>query len=1138
MSVQRIDERLVRRAPRSREALLQLLFEGLDWPRPGGMEIEEIPLLPWTPQELHLDPTSVARLTKIEQLPRLTASQPFGVFILSFDGGRLPVGAVRRVVNQLVRKKRARREQAKSLWDLEDLVFFCQAGEEVDVLHVVAFRESERRPIMKVISWDSASTDSRIRLVATANLPALAWPSDEIDPTDWRDRWSSGFTATYRQTIRSAASLASRMAEVASGVRDEVRSLYEVETADGPLRQLFTELQQNLRSDLDPASFADMYAQTMVYGLLSARITNPEDFTPNSLDAALTFENPLLDALYASFRQQGAQHIDVDEFGLHDLAELLAGVDVDELLADFGDENRRDDPVVFFYEEFLERYDPEQRRKLGTYYTPIPVVRTIVRLADQLLKELGLSGGVADHTTWREYGRRAGVGLPSEVDPDQPVLRAIDPATGTGTFLLEWMRQGLRSLGGESVEDQATLVSGIDAFEISLSSYAVAHLKTSLELPPDLRAKHRMNILLTDTLAGKEPRQLNVLEGDPIAEEGKRAQVVKFARHHNVVLGNPPYLRSDRASEGGWIVHPPDGGPSLFDEVLEPARESTAFSHIRSLSNLYVYFWRWAMWKAFEQSATGPAIVGFITASSWLTGPGFLGLRQLARQFADDIYIVDLGGDNLGARAEENVFDIQTAVSIAILVRRGATERSSAARVHYNRLTGTRQEKLAALDAVDLSDAWQDGPSAWHAPFIPATGRADWLEFPLLADLFPWQQPGCIVSRTWPIATTRETLEARWSQFLDVVDPDERARVFHTAKTGRNIHTKVPGLPRLVDLEAGAPPAPIVRYAFRSFDRQWIFDDPRLLKTESPSLWASRSSQQVFMTTFTTGRLGAGPGATSATAVPDFHHFRGSYGGKDVLPLYRDRDGTPNVDPEAIAAISDGLGLDWTISPEDLFSYCYGILAGGDYTTRFLDELETPGPRVPFTADPALFTRMVELGKNLLWLHTYGERFRDSAGRAAMSIPDEIAWTTPVRHLPETLRDCRFDPTAETLLVGDGALSGVREDVWNFQVSGLHVLKKWLGYRTRKGTGRAAVADRPLDQIRPIKWHEDWNRELLELIYVLTATIDYLPTGAELLDRICAGPLIPASDLPPVPDHLRRAPRIKRGADGQLDLGP
>lgn len=1135
MSPRQIDERVVRQAPRSRDGLLQLLFEGLDWPRPGGMEIEEIPLLPWTPEELHLDPEAVAKLTKIEQLPRLTSDQPFGVFILSFDGGRLPVGAVRRVVNQLVRKKRARREQATSLWDLEDLVFFCQAGEDVDVLHVVAFRESESRPVMKVISWDSASTDNRIRLVATANLPALSWPGEDVDPTAWRDRWNSGFTATYRQSIKSAATLAQRMAEVASTVRDEVRDLYEVETADGPLRQLFVELKQSLRSDLDPAAFADMYAQTMVYGLLSARVTNPEDFTPDSLDAALTFENPLLDALYASFRQQGAHHIDVDEFGLHDLAELLAGVDVDELLADFGDENRRDDPVVFFYEEFLEQYDPDQKRELGTYYTPVPVVRAIVRLTDQLLEELGLPEGVADTTTWREYSRRAGVNPPPEVDPEQSVLRAIDPATGTGTFLLEWMRQGLRRLGEASAQDQAALVSGVDAFEISLSSYAVAHLKTSLELPQDLRSKHRMNILLTDTLAGMEARQLEVLEGDPIAEEGQRAQAVKFSRHHNVVIGNPPYLRSDRGSAGGWIVHPPDGGRSLFDDVLEPARESTIFSHLRSLSNLYVYFWRWAIWKAFEQSAAGPAIVGFITASSWLTGPGFLGLRELARRLADDIYIVDLGGDNIGARTEENVFDIQTPVAIAILVRRGASERTAAARAHYMRLTGTRQEKLGALAEVDLSGTWQDAPRTWHAPLIPATGRADWLEFPLLADLLPWQQPGCIVSRTWPIATTRETLEERWSQFLEADNPEERAKIFHTAKSGRNIHTKVPGLPRLVDLEAGTPPSPVVRYAFRSFDRQWIFDDPRLLKTESPSLWASRSPHQVFMTTNMTGRLGSGPAATAATAVPDFHHFC-ARGGKDVLPLYRDQDGTPNVDPAALTLITDTLGTHTV--PEDLFAYCYGVLAGGDYTTRFLDELDTPGPRIPLTSDPGLFAQMVEMGKNLLWLHTFGERFRDDGVRTDLSVPDEIEWIAPVRRMPETLGDCQFDSASETLFVGDGTLAGVRDGVWQFEVSGLQVLRKWLGYRTVKGTGRAAGTDRPLDQIRPMNWHTDWHRELRELVYVLTATLDYLPAGTELLELICSGPLISALDLPPVQEHLRKPPKIRRGSEAQLNLEP
>ena len=366
MNLRPINSDLVRRAPESIASLCELLFTGLDWPQPNEMEIEDIPLLDWSPEELHLDPEEIARLTKIQQLPKLTEKQPFGVFILSFAGGRLPIGAVRRVVNRLVRKQRAQ-AKAKALWDLNDLIFFCQSNEKKSTLHVVAFRDSGPTPVLKVISWDTSATNNRIDLIAQKNLPAMCWPdSEKMSVDEWREQWSEAFTSGYRESIKSSAELATHMADVAKVVRDEVLALYSVESKNGPLRQLFDEVKKSLRADLTPESFADMYAQTMVYGLLTARITRPEDFAADALNSVLKFENPFLDALYSSFRRKGDQAFDVDEFGLHDLAEVLSRANMDQVLADFGTSERKDDPVVFFYEEFLELYGDAELASVAT----------------------------------------------------------------------------------------------------------------------------------------------------------------------------------------------------------------------------------------------------------------------------------------------------------------------------------------------------------------------------------------------------------------------------------------------------------------------------------------------------------------------------------------------------------------------------------------------------------------------------------------------------------------------------------------------------------------------------------------------------------------------------------------------------
>lgn len=1131
MTSKSIDPRLVRRAPQSTEHLLELLFEGLDWPRPRGMEIEDIPLLDWSPDELHLDPESVARLTKIQQLPALTTGQPFGVFILSFDGGRLPVGAVRRVVNKLVRKQRARRT-ARALWKMSDLIFFCQSNNGVGTLHVVAFRDTDNVPIMKVITWDTAATDNRIELIATQNLPALCWPDEAaLDADRWRDQWTDAFTTGYRDGIRTSAALAEKMADVAREVRDEVVALYSVETTKGPLRQLFDEVKVSLRADLSPDSFADMYAQTMVYGLLTSRITHPEAFSSDALNSILKFENPFLDALYASFRRRGDQAFDVDDFGLHDLAEILGRADMDQVLADFGAADRKDDPVVFFYEEFLDRYDPAQRRSLGAYYTPIPVVRFMIRAIDQVLKfQFGLPLGVADQTTWGEFSRSQEVPIPAGVAESDTVIQMIDPATGTGTFILEWLRRAeinLREAGEYSTNVMKTVVKQIDAFEISLSSYAVAHLKTSLELEPALRTTTNFGIRLTDTLAGRASTQHMLFDEDPIAREGQLAEEVKFSKRHSVVLGNPPYARVDGKSAGGWISRPEEGGRSLFDDIHEPAKERTNFAHQASLYNLYVYFWRWAIWKSAEWPGHSPSVVGFITASSFLEGPGFIGLRKLLLSKFDSLYVVDLGGDNLGARTEENVFPIQTPVTILLAVR-NVTPVDTDAKVHYVRVFGNRSEKLALLDGLKFEDIqWVSVPEQQTLrSFRPVSGDDQWTQMPALIDLFPWQQPGCKFGRLWPQSPSVSTLKARWAHFTGIKSAEDRAKAFVTGSSGRNIYTQVRDMKRLVELKSSDSHQEVKRYGYRSFDRQWAFYDPRLAKTESPSLWASLSDKQLFLVTCPTAKLGLGPAATVSVYVPDLHYFNGR-GGKDVIPLFRDRLGTPNIDVSLLTTLTRILASPQSriksVVAEELFAYCYGVLAGSDYTQRFKSELETPGPRIPLTRDPVLFLEMVHHGGELLWLQTFGERF-GSSGRCDFLIDPAIKWAATPSRAPSDLKDVTYNPVEKILYVGDGRLCGVEEQVWAFEVSGMPVVKKWLGYRTLRGAGKTTSSNSPLDRIRPNTWESEWSDELREVVHVLTETQRVLPKGTDILNRILAGELIRASELPMPAELLRKPP--------------
>lgn len=1128
---------LIKAAPRSIGDLFSLLYEGFDWPLyDTALEADDI-LIDWTPEDLHLNPDQVAKLVGISQIPPLTSKQKFGAFYLRFEGGQLPIGAVRRVVQRLVTSKRGMGGGKLPTWKLDDLLFFCHADAEQPVLHVVNFQENNGKRVLRVMTWSEHPTDTRLALLARRARDELLWTRDEGPRVITEPSGGTSFVG-YREGIRSAKMLSRRMAEVAQDVRDEVNGLLTVETEDGPMRTLYRDVRERLIGDISPERFADVYAQTMVYGLLTARIAHPEDFKAERSLAVIKFDNQFLDAIYSRFRDETDEVIDVDELGLADLAEQFAVTDVDELLADFGADNQRDDPVVYFYEEFLAQYDPQQRKDLGAFYTPKPVVRYIVKTVDDALKSFGLPLGVADSTTWKQYvANHPDIEIPSDVSPDDAVVSMFDPANGTGTFIVEWLEQARRNAGQAGVD---VALRHASAVEISLASYAVSHLKVSLDLPDDTRRSTRLPIYLGDTLGVRRPEGLKGVD-DPIGDEGRLADRAKYDRHHNVLIGNPPYDRVESTGTGGFVTAQTRGTQaggfrSLFDDIFDDAKAHTIFSHHASLYNLYVYFWRWALWKVFEQNS-GPAVLSMITASSWLTGPGFLGLRRLARELADEIVVVDLHGDNLGALKDENVFDIQSPVAIVTLVRRGRGDRTAPATVRYASYRGTRESKLAILSALAEDDASLETETlrpGWHEPFVPATGAASWGSYPALVDLFPFQIPGTKFNRTWPIAPDQTTLGRRWARLLTGGSLEDRARCFVTPNTGRNIQTKVGDLPRIADLPTDAPVPPIQRYGFRSFDRQYSIPDPRVAALERPALWASSGDSQVFLTTLATGQLGGGPALTPSAYVPDLHYFNGR-GGKDVIPLYRDRYKTPNASADLLSGVTarhratDAAVAGVTV--ERLFAYAFGVLAGADYTARFKEELRTPGPRVPLTADPVLFERMVAHGRHLLWLQTFGERF----GEGNPNLPtSDIHWLIEPTRLPEGKSDVVYDPPSGSLHVADGRLLGVPEAVWRFSVSGMEIIPKWLSYRMVKPAGRAASSDSPLDHIRPTAWSPAWSTELVEIVAALRETLAMMPSGAALLDQIVDGPLVAADELPQPPAALRQPPKTNGVDDGAL----
>jgi Type ISP C-terminal specificity domain len=988
--------------------------------------------------------------------------------------------------------------------------------------------------------WDRMKLEAEILVVCNgvqAQLykhgqpigPMAALPYD--DPDTWNPAQLTQLLRRFIELkpapVTNVLDLSHRLALRTADLRD--RLLWLLDQSGAPAAAAkggFWSWRQHVYQHATARDFADGVSQVVAYGMVLAALS-PVDtdidadghITVAEARAALRQFSPVLAAAFAPLIDKPAL-FDAVQVELGALETLISAINPEKVnkTAD-----KRGDPWLYFYEDFLSIYDPDERRQAGVYYTPVDIVGAMVRITDHLLVE--------------RFGKRLGFGDPSVV--------TLDPATGTGTFPLAVMDRAVsraNAARGRAGQPQAAenLIKNLFAFELLPGPYSVAHLRLSRRLEKLSGGQAvRARVVLTDTLDSPlDPVEQLAFFGDAevLAAEQNRAKDIKLNQRVTVVIGNPPYRRVERnlagRGSGGWVVEGEvpgrNTGKSLFDDILDVAKARTIFSHHASLYNLYVYFWRWAIWKAFEAHGDGPAVVSFITASSWLRGPGFVGLRQLVREICDEAWVIDLGGDNKGANPEDNVFAIETPVAVVTLLRDGPSNRTRPAAVHYRRVDGTAEQKLVAMQAIakaenPIEGQWVEAPTGWLDSLAPATGDADWQNMPLLTNLFPWQQPGCMFSRTWPVAPDASLLELRWQRFA-AAPAAERPKLFVTPTSGRNIHTKVAHLATLADAKPGDKAPRIERYGNRSFDRQWAFKDARMAKTESPSLWRSVSARQVFLASLLTDAIGAGPSVTVSAEVPDKHYFSGR-GGKDIIPLWRDAEASqPNMTRGLSALLGKKLGFD-PPSVDDLAAYTYALLSASAYQQRFADALRTAGLRVPITADRDLWLAAAAAGRELLWMHTYAERFSDPAEGRGRQIPmvEGIGWDEPVRNIPADLTEISYDEQRGTLVVGDGRVGGVRPDVWRYEVSGMPVLRKWLGYRTAKGTGKATTSKSALDHIRPAAWADEWNDELLDLIRVLTLTLDRQEALADLLDRVCKGPLIPADQLP-APNEFERQP--------------
>jgi len=927
------------------------------------------------------------------------------------------------------------------------------------------------------------------------------------------------FIPTDRKGKIDLKGFAGLLAPLCRMLRDDVTDA--LKDPNSPLVQLARDWRQLLFPDAPDEQFADGYAQTVAFALLLGRSEGADPLTLDSAEKALAAQHSLLSRALQVLTDPGAR-ADISA-SLNLLLRVIAAAPTATLTGP-------EDPWLYFYEDFLAVYDARLRKDAGAYYTPIEVVRAQVRLIDDLLvNRLGKTLGFAD-----------------------PGVVTLDPGAGTGTYLLGVIEHALRKVeaeqGAGAVPGQAsTLASNLHGFELMVGPYAVAELRVSRALRNRgaTLPKDGPHVYLADTLESPDARPVQYpLFFKPIAEQRAKALDVKCNVPVIVCLGNPPYDRHEAAAldnqarTGGWVRWGDhgNGNGAILRDFLGPAVAAGHGVHIKNLYNLYVYFWRWALWKVFEQeTARGPGVVSFISASSYLDGDAFCGMREHLRRLCDEIWILDLGGEGRGTRKSDNVFAIQTPVAIAVAVRRGKPKKDRPAAVHYSRIEGTREAKLAALSAVAdfASVKWTRCSDGWQAPFRPS-GKGRYFDWPLLTDLMPWQHSGLQFKRTWPICPDPETLGTRWRALLR--SRDLRAAFKETRD--RKVNAEYPPLVQTEERKRSLSEASrsstlprIERYAYRSFDRQWVLADNRLGDFLRPDLWRVHGQRQAYLTSLFSQPLGNGPALTSSAVMPDLDHFRGSYGAKAAIPLYRNAAAT---EPNVLAGLLDLLGKAYRrkVTPEEFLAYIYSLLAQPAFTARYAKELETRELRVPITKDTALFAKVRDAGARLLWLHTYGERFVPK-GKQHGHIPSGAAKC--VKAVPGDPADYpdsfNYSDATQTLHVGDGQFRPVAREVFDFEVSGLKVVQSWLKYRMKKGAGKKSS---PLDDIRPERWPSQFTTELLELLWVLEATVEGYPEQARLLEAVTASPCFAAGELPAVPEEVRKPPAPGRTLEGTL----
>ena len=882
-------------------------------------------------------------------------------------------------------------------------------------------------------------------------------------------------------TIKSSVRLAEYMARHANTIRALIKAILRADDTGQPLveRQaekpmfrdiysLYCKIKETLRPYLDTKSFADIYAQTVVYGLFIARYneTNPENFNRYEAIRNLRKESDLLKLFFSHIATSNDPHPTLENV-IDRLCGLYRITDVVELL----DKDEEKDTIIHFYEEFLSFYDPKLRKELGVFYTPYQLVQYMVRMVDKILiEDFGITDGLANNSTTEielpSMPYRDGRKEKNTIKKSIPLVSILDPACGTGTFhaeVIKYIKETYYSGSDEPfwddyiLSDKQSLMSRLIGFEIMMTSYVVAHLKIRRTIHETLVNSTTMNeippsrIYLTNTLAPpsttlEDAAQMNLFAvsdfSGAVTEESRQADAWKSRRPVKVIIGNPPYLATSKTPYDIETFRTEADGVTKLKE-----RNS------KMLSDDYVKFFRFAE-KIILRESEG--IIAFVSNSGYLDNQVMRGMRASLLRTFDKILVVDLHGSAAKAKIDgidKNVFEIRQGVSIFFGVKTSTD--STWGEVYHADLIGTRKSKLQHLSdsSFQYTRIMPDDKMVYFIP-IENDNKDRYESGISVRELFPVSVVGAQSGNDKvAITTSRDDLLRRIENIKYAINDTQIVKIWgklSTGQTAQKIQNDV--------LSTDGVVAPI---AYNPFDKRWTFysgkagswmDRPRDKKImghllQNPTTPIGKNIGLVF------GRSAPIKDDFAMIFISDTIIDKGVMGTVDkgyVAPLYLYDDinetWTPNFDSETFEKLTEH--MTFTPKPIEIFDYIYGVLHDPNYRELYNEFLKRDFPRVPVINEPTT------TGENRFYISEELFRLYVSAGERLRKL-----------HLMQTeiSEPLTLEPnTAEHLEVGavkykDGVLQmnpnkkihGITAEVWNFRIGGYQVIDKW--FKSHKG---------------------------------------------------------------------------------------